>query len=194
VAPQFDVIGFDACLMSMYESAVLLAPYGHYLYASEMLEPGHGWSYRAFGLMTLLASNGTSITPTLLAEIWTRAYFGLGALMRTNGLTMTLTDLGKMTALQSSMSALAAKLSSALEATPGAHPSWVLFIPTACIGAVLLDAAPRLTPAVQEGGIVCALQLLHVRARSGCYLELPAVLQMSMSIRSWTVKGYMAFF
>jgi hypothetical protein len=117
---QLDVIGFDACLMSMYETSALLSPYARYLYASEMLEPGHGWSYKAFGLMTALASNGTNITPSLLAEIWTQSYFGLGAQLGTTGLTMTLVDLARMTAMQANVSDMAAKMSSQLKLSPGA--------------------------------------------------------------------------
>lgn len=42
-----DIIGFDACLMAMYEVGSALAPYTKYLVASELLEPGHGWDYAA---------------------------------------------------------------------------------------------------------------------------------------------------
>ncbi|KAF8072527.1 hypothetical protein HT031_000187 [Scenedesmus sp. PABB004] len=46
-AVKLDIIGFDACLMSMYEVASTLAPHAHHLLASELLEPGHGWDYAA---------------------------------------------------------------------------------------------------------------------------------------------------
>jgi len=42
---RFDIIGFDACLMANYETAVALKELGWYLLASEELEPGHGWNY-----------------------------------------------------------------------------------------------------------------------------------------------------
>jgi hypothetical protein len=42
---RFDIIGFDACLMATYETAVTLKDLGLYLLASEELEPGHGWDY-----------------------------------------------------------------------------------------------------------------------------------------------------
>ena len=44
----FDVIGFDACLMATLETAAAVAPYGHYLVASEESEPGGGWDYAAW--------------------------------------------------------------------------------------------------------------------------------------------------
>ncbi|MES2040097.1 MAG: clostripain-related cysteine peptidase [Pseudomonadota bacterium] len=41
-----DVIGFDACLMSMVETAYALRKIADYMVASEELEPGNGWNYR----------------------------------------------------------------------------------------------------------------------------------------------------
>jgi hypothetical protein len=40
-----DVLGFDACLMAMVETAYAFSPHAHYLVASEELEPGSGWQY-----------------------------------------------------------------------------------------------------------------------------------------------------
>ncbi len=42
---QFDIIGFDACLMSTLETAVVCQRYGDYMIASEATEPGVGWYY-----------------------------------------------------------------------------------------------------------------------------------------------------
>ncbi|MBD2846515.1 hypothetical protein IDH44_15045 [Paenibacillus sp. IB182496] len=44
---QFELIGFDACLMANVETAFMLSPYSRYMVASEELEPGHGWDYAA---------------------------------------------------------------------------------------------------------------------------------------------------
>ena len=43
-----DVIGFDACLMSMLETAYALRDSGSVMVSSEELEPGDGWSYDNF--------------------------------------------------------------------------------------------------------------------------------------------------
>ena len=45
---QFELIGMDACLMSMLEVYNALAPYSHYAVASEEVEPGVGWAYFEF--------------------------------------------------------------------------------------------------------------------------------------------------
>ena len=42
---EFDVIGFDACLMATLENASMLSQYADYLIASEETEPGIGWYY-----------------------------------------------------------------------------------------------------------------------------------------------------
>ena len=45
---QFDIIGFDACLMATLENALVCEPYADYLLASEATEPGTGWYYTNF--------------------------------------------------------------------------------------------------------------------------------------------------
>ncbi len=42
---KFDFIGFDACLMANYETAIVAERYADYLIASEETEPGCGWYY-----------------------------------------------------------------------------------------------------------------------------------------------------
>ena len=42
---KFDMIGFDTCLMSTLENALMLSSYGDYMVASEETEPGIGWYY-----------------------------------------------------------------------------------------------------------------------------------------------------
>ena len=37
---HFDFVGFDACFMSTFETAYMLAPFADHLIASEELEPG----------------------------------------------------------------------------------------------------------------------------------------------------------
>ena len=46
---KFDFIGFDACLMSTLETAMMLAPYAEYMVGSQELEPGYGWDYTEIG-------------------------------------------------------------------------------------------------------------------------------------------------
>ncbi|MBC8505834.1 MAG: hypothetical protein ISR58_00080 [Anaerolineales bacterium] len=45
---QFELIGFDACLMSSLEIYTALAPYARYVVASEEVEPSLGWAYAGF--------------------------------------------------------------------------------------------------------------------------------------------------
>ena len=44
---RFECIGFDACLMANYETAVTVAPYARYMIGSEEIEPSGGWDYKA---------------------------------------------------------------------------------------------------------------------------------------------------
>ncbi|MFZ7121977.1 MAG: clostripain-related cysteine peptidase [Eubacteriaceae bacterium] len=45
---KFEIIGFDACLMSSLETADIVSPYTNYLVASTELEPSIGWEYTSF--------------------------------------------------------------------------------------------------------------------------------------------------
>ena len=45
---QFELVGMDACLMSMLEVYNGLAPYSHYAVASQETEPSLGWAYASF--------------------------------------------------------------------------------------------------------------------------------------------------
>ena len=45
---QFELLGFDACLMSEVEALAGIAPYARYAVASEETEPALGWAYAKF--------------------------------------------------------------------------------------------------------------------------------------------------
>ena len=63
----FDWIGFDACLMGNYETALVCADYADYLIASEEVEPGTGWYYTDW--LTALSKNTSVATPELARQI-----------------------------------------------------------------------------------------------------------------------------
>ncbi|MBN2878680.1 MAG: peptidase C11 [Clostridia bacterium] len=52
---KFDFVGFDACLMATYETAVMLNNHADYMIASEETEPGIGWYYTDW--ITALSEN-----------------------------------------------------------------------------------------------------------------------------------------
>lgn len=138
---RLDLIGFDACLMSMYEVGSALAPYARSLLASELLEPGHGWDYTALGNMTRAASAAAaagsgsiaSVTPVsaaaaggalaeeaAVAGIWISKYKGQAVAYGTTGITLALTDLGGLsTALVPAVATLSDSLITALSGAFG---------------------------------------------------------------------------
>lgn len=104
---QLEIIGFDACLMSMYEVASVVQPYSKYLYGSELLEPGDGWDYTALGNIT---TSGSAMSAAQVAAALTSAYMRLPA----TGLTQALTDLRALQQLQRELLAAARALKAAL--------------------------------------------------------------------------------
>ena len=109
---KYDFIGFDACLMATYETAVMLSDYADYLIASEETEPGVGWYY--VNWLTALGKNTS--TPTIEIGKMIVDDFVEVCNRRCNGqkTTLSVVDLaefsntvpGKMSAFSSSMSKL----------------------------------------------------------------------------------------
>lgn len=64
---KFDFIGFDACLMATYETAVMCERHADYLIASEEPEPGYGWYYTDW--INLLAKNSSTTTEKVATNI-----------------------------------------------------------------------------------------------------------------------------
>ncbi|MFI3177299.1 MAG: clostripain-related cysteine peptidase, partial [Eubacteriales bacterium] len=60
---QFDIVGFDACLMATVETAFMLEPYADYMLASPETEPSTGWYYTDF--LSELSSNPSMSTVEL---------------------------------------------------------------------------------------------------------------------------------
>lgn len=86
-----DVIGFDACLMSMIETAYAMREVAKVMVASEELEPGAGWPYIKW--LSKLSAN-TPTSPNKLAQNVVLDYQGkYGDFYKT---TLTAIDLSKV--------------------------------------------------------------------------------------------------
>ena len=79
---KLDIIGFDACLMSMYEVGTSMSSYGRYLLASELLEPGAGWDYTVLAqIAALVQSQGDASAQgvgTLIVKSYMQAAVQVG--------------------------------------------------------------------------------------------------------------------
>jgi Clostripain family len=101
---KIDVIGFDACLMAMLETAYALRDAGMVMVGSEELEPGDGWSYDDF-LQPLVADpEGTDAAGlgSLIVSAY-RKYYG-----DRDATTLSAVDLTKTTTLANAVSRFAA--------------------------------------------------------------------------------------
>lgn len=58
---KYEIIGFDACLMATYDTAVMLAPYGKYMVASQELESSGGWDYKALANSLTKQADGVEV-------------------------------------------------------------------------------------------------------------------------------------
>ncbi|MBI3038779.1 hypothetical protein HYY75_07000 [bacterium] len=93
----FDFLGFDACLMGLFEVAYQLRDTGKFLVFSESNEPNPGWPYDI--ILSRLATNAAAIDGKSLAEgtclDYQNAYVNSGLSNRYSG-TLSAIDLSKI--------------------------------------------------------------------------------------------------
>ena len=73
IGDKIDIVGFDACLMGMWEVAEASAPYARYLVASEETEPGPGWAYDGF--LPALIQDPLNTSALALGRLIADAYY-----------------------------------------------------------------------------------------------------------------------
>lgn len=99
---KLDVIGFDACLMSMIETAFAIREIAKVQVASQELEPGTGWDY---SLWLKALTDNPSMDEKELARTVIAAY--KVAYNNGNDTTMAAVDLAQITRLAASVSSFA---------------------------------------------------------------------------------------
>lgn len=97
MSEKFEFIGFDACLMSTFETANILVPYANYMYASEELEPGYGWDYTA--VIDYLNDNPKADGAQLGKALCDAYYEHCKLSWSEDSATFAITDLNKIDAL-----------------------------------------------------------------------------------------------
>lgn len=105
---KLDVIGFDACLMSMLEVGYALRDVGDVLVGSEEVEPGPGWKYHDWlrAIEQQLPQDGPEMA-RMTVESYKAAYVNNVIDDPTKSTTLSATDLRQISAVASSLSAVA---------------------------------------------------------------------------------------
>lgn len=110
---NFEVIGFDTCLMATIENAIAIAPYGKYLVASEEYEPGGGWDYTEW--VSYLSSN-TNCNGEELGKKICDSYFAKCAEYDNEDMaTLSVTNLSKVDALKASFEKMSSEMTGVTE-------------------------------------------------------------------------------
>lgn len=99
---KFDIIGFDACLMSMLEVANIIKKYTHIMVGSQEVELGTGWNYS----LVLAPFDQQSIDPFAFGAHIVKAYQHAYHQV-TNDYTLSAVDLDKITDLENVIHELA---------------------------------------------------------------------------------------
>lgn len=106
---RIDILGMDACLMSMAEVGYQLRGVAAFTVGSEETEPNDGWPYDT--ILTALARK-PGLSPAALSELIVKKY--LASYSALDGVTMAACDLGRAQALAARIDALAGALRTAL--------------------------------------------------------------------------------
>lgn len=117
---QFELVGFDACLMSTMETAVALTPYARYMVASQELEPGTGWDYTAW--LNALAADSTADGLAIGRTICDSFYAKCAAGGTESLATLAVTDLSKIPDLTLAFDAMAAEMKGFTSVTEKLQP------------------------------------------------------------------------
>ena len=112
--PAFDIIGFDACLMSNLEVTHALNGFASYYALSEETEPGEGWDY--VGWLSAMKDD-PSMSPAAVAQAIADSYtdfymtqnVNIGETFFTNDVTFAVIDAAKAEELYDAYCALAEK-------------------------------------------------------------------------------------
>jgi len=106
---KLDILGMDACLMSMAEVGYQICDSADYTVGSEQTEPGEGWPYHT--ILGALAKN-PAMTPRDLSALIVDKY--LASYGNADGVTQSACDLSKAGALATAVAGLVAALNASL--------------------------------------------------------------------------------
>lgn len=105
---QFELVGFDACLMSTMETAAAITPWARYMVASQELEPGTGWDYTDW--LSFIADNPSADGLVVGRRICDGFYAKCEAEGMESLATLAVTDLSRLPALANAFDAMAAEM------------------------------------------------------------------------------------
>ncbi len=109
---ELDVLGFDACLMSMIEIAYQMRGTAQMVVGSEELEPGDGWPYdRVLKALAARPEMSPADLGTAIVELYVASY-------QSGSITQAAVDLSKLTSLAASIDTLAKALTKAIKKSP----------------------------------------------------------------------------
>ena len=110
---QFDVIGFDACLMAGLEIQRLVRDHAQVMVASAELEPGHGWDYQP--ILSAIVSN-PSITPVQLGQSIANGFLAQASSSGNQDVTLSVLDAPASTSVLTALDTFATELQAAIGA------------------------------------------------------------------------------
>lgn len=164
---QLDVIGFDACLMAMVETAFAMRGVARVMVGSEELEPGDGWNYSDWlqQLVTYPTTDAAGLG-AMLVDAYERTYDGVDS-----DVTLSALELGRMEQLASLIdrltTALNARLGTELANIRNARRACAVYAPGYGLhGIDLARFCDQLVASAQSNDLRNAAQAVAVEVRA----------------------------
>lgn len=110
---EYELVGFDTCLMATLELAGLVAPMANYMVASEEIEPGGGWDY--CGWLSYLYENPDTDGAALGRAVCDTYYAKCQSTDDDPMATLSVIDLSKLPALVESFEAMVGEMTGVTE-------------------------------------------------------------------------------
>lgn len=112
---EFELVGFDACLMSNYETLDMLSPYTRYVLGSEEIEPSGGWDYNSFIGGLTKEGNGASLGKAVCDGYFAKCT-NEG---KQSTATLSVTDIKKFKAVKEAFDGMSANMFQSVEEAAG---------------------------------------------------------------------------
>lgn len=110
---NLDWVGFDACLMSTAENAVIWSKYADYMVASEETEPGDGWCYSFMDVLN--ETNEAEDIGKAIVDAYKAYYAAKRSPLNDPDITLAVLDLKQMDSLVDSIDSLALKMKTGVD-------------------------------------------------------------------------------
>ena len=119
---EFELVGFDTCLMSTLDTANTFQDYASYMVASQELEPGNGWDYSAW--LKVFENDGAKNGEQIGKVICDTYIEGCKTYMTEDEITLSVLDLSNIDQLNNAFHEMGEEILNQAESKPSIYSNF----------------------------------------------------------------------